>query len=414
MLVERGTRPASMLLLNHELVCHRKKAMKNSQLSYPILLLFSVLTSVGAAAAEDNDNKTGWYLGGNLGQSGNKIDDDRITAGLLSGGITTGGGLATDSIDEHNRSTGGKLFFGFQFNNYLALEAGYFDLGNLGFTAHTTPPGTLVGELKPRGGNLDLVASYPFAENWSGFARAGVTYNHVDADFSATGAVVLLRSHYSDNSADYKYGLGLEYALSDSARLRLEAERYRINDAVNYQENINLISVGLTYRFGGGSASAASNPAPQPHSQAAPLAEQVVLQPEPVAPVHVPPVHVQFSADSFFDLDQASLKPEGEQALQKFIRDLDGVRYEKIQITGHTDRLGTAKHNQDLSLRRAETVKRYLVGQHIDAAKLTTAGVGSAQSMTKPDQCQGNRPTLQLVRCLAPDRRVEIDVNGTK
>lgn len=388
--------------------------MKNSQIPrhFFFLLVATAIPYSTASMAADADN-TGWYVGANVGQSSNKIDDGRITSGLLSGGITTFGGLSTSSIDDNNSSVGGKLFLGYQLNQYFALEAGYFNLGNLGFTAHTIPPGTLDGTMKARGGNLDIVGSYPFSDSWSGFVRAGVTYNHVNSDFSSTGAVQLLRSAYSDNSADYKIGLGIDYAISKSMSVRLEGERYRLDDAVNYQENVNLISIGFVYRFGGGtsthvavaSRSTVPEPAPEPIVEA---------PPPPIAPAPKMPMHVNFSADSFFDYDKAKLKPEGEKSLQKFIHDLDGVRYEKIQIVGHTDRLGSVKYNQNLSLRRAETVKRYLIDQHIDEQKITTTGVGSSEPMTKPDACKGGKPTTKLIACLSPDRRVQIDVSGTK
>src|SRR3989304_5933084 len=76
-------------------------------------------------AADD----TGWYGGISVGQSKAKIDDARITSGLL------GRGFARTSISDDDRDTGYKLFGGYKFNKNFALEGGYFDLGKFGFTA---------------------------------------------------------------------------------------------------------------------------------------------------------------------------------------------------------------------------------------------------------------------------------------
>ena len=97
----------------------------------------------------------GWYGGLNLGQSRAKIDDPRIIGGLLAGGFSSA------SVIDDDRDTGGKVFGGYQFNRYLALEGGYFDLGKFGFTANTVPLGSLTGTIKIKGVNLDLVGTLP-------------------------------------------------------------------------------------------------------------------------------------------------------------------------------------------------------------------------------------------------------------
>ena len=84
---------------------------------------------------------SGWYGGINNGQSMADIDHGRISSGLLSGGFTT------TVINDDDRDTGYKLYGGYQFKKYFALEAGYFDLGKFEFTATTVPVGTLRGNI---------------------------------------------------------------------------------------------------------------------------------------------------------------------------------------------------------------------------------------------------------------------------
>src|ERR1700676_622420 len=130
------------------------------------LAALAVALSPTAFAADD----AGWYTGFNAGQSRAKIDDGRIVNGLAGGGFTT------TSISNDDRHFGYKAFGGYEFNRYFALESGYFDLGRFGFTADTTPAGSLRGDIKIKGGFFDAVGSVPFGDKFSLFARAGLNY----------------------------------------------------------------------------------------------------------------------------------------------------------------------------------------------------------------------------------------------
>ena len=190
---------------------------------------------------------SGWYGGVNIGQSMAKIDHDRIRSGLLSGGFTT------TSISDDDRDTGFKLFGGYQFNKYFALEAGYFDLGKFEFSANTVPAGTLRGNIKVKGLNFDAVGILPITEKFSAFGRVGLNYAEVKDSFTGTGLVAVSNRNPSKKDINYKNGLGLQYHFTESLGIRAEAERYRIDDAVGNSGDIDLVSVGLVYRFGGAS-----------------------------------------------------------------------------------------------------------------------------------------------------------------
>ncbi len=189
---------------------------------------------------------TGWYGGISIGQSKAKIDDAGIAGNLL------GNGLTTTSITNDDSDTGYKLFAGYKFNKNFALEGGYFDLGKFGFAATTAGPGTLNGSIKLQGINLDAVGILPVSPAFSVFGRAGVNYAQARDSFSGTGAVNVSNPSPSKNDTNYNFGLGLQYDLNKSVGMRLEAERYRVNDAVGNRGDIDLFSAGLVYRFGTG------------------------------------------------------------------------------------------------------------------------------------------------------------------
>ena len=50
----------------------------------------------------------------------------------------------------------------------------------------------------------------------------------------------------------------------------------------------------------------------------------------------------------------------------------------------------------------------------IPAGKISARGVDGADPVTKPGDCKGNKATPQLIACLQPDRRVDVEVNATK
>jgi OOP family OmpA-OmpF porin len=186
----------------------------------------------------------GLYGGINVGRTRATIDDERIRGNLVGNGFTV------TSLADDDRSTGFKVFAGYQFNRNFAVEGGVFSLGKFAYRATTTPAGTLDGEARVRGLNLDLVGILPINDTFSVFGRAGITYAEARDRFAGTGAVVVNNPSPSQRAANWKAGVGLQYAFSPALSLRAELERYRINDAVGNKGDIDMASIGLVYRFG--------------------------------------------------------------------------------------------------------------------------------------------------------------------
>ncbi|MGC4048221.1 MAG: OmpA family protein [Paludibaculum sp.] len=99
-----------------------------------------------------------------------------------------------------------------------------------------------------------------------------------------------------------------------------------------------------------------------------------------------------------FDTGSDRMKPESAAVIQTIAKGLETNPNLKLRIEGHTDSVGNAAQNLDLSRRRAEAVKSVLTAQFgVDAARLTTAGLGSTKPMESNDTPQGR----------AQNRRVE-------
>lgn len=128
-----------------------------------------------------------------------------------------------------------------------------------------------------------------------------------------------------------------------------------------------------------------------------------------------PTEKLTLSADGFFRFDgssEADLLPEGERRIRALAGELkrNFRMLNHVTITGHTDRLGSDAYNERLSLVRADTVRALLVREGLDAAKLRTVGVGKRQPVVTT--CAGTQATPELVRCLQPNRRLELEVQG--
>ncbi|AKZ64812.1 membrane protein [Herbaspirillum hiltneri N3] len=113
---------------------------------------------------------------------------------------------------------------------------------------------------------------------------------------------------------------------------------------------------------------------------------------------------VTYAADAFFDFDKAVLKPAGKSKLDELVANLKGLNLEVIIAVGHTDSVGSVAYNQKLSVRRAESVKAYLVSKGVEANRVYTEGKGKSQPVADNKTAAGR----------AKNRRVEIEVVGTR
>lgn len=93
---------------------------------------------------------------------------------------------------------------------------------------------------------------------------------------------------------------------------------------------------------------------------------------------------------------------------------LGNVKYDVIVAIGYTDRIGSEDYNKQLSVRRANAVKGYLVSKGVDASNIFVDGKGEANPITGT-RCVGKgMQTKSLIACLQPDRRVEIEIAGLR
>jgi outer membrane protein OmpA-like peptidoglycan-associated protein len=107
-------------------------------------------------------------------------------------------------------------------------------------------------------------------------------------------------------------------------------------------------------------------------------------------------------SDVLFDTGSSTLKPGAREKLAKISGILLAHPGLTLQIEGHTDSVGSDEFNQQLSERRADTVRDFLAEQGVPASSISARGFGKTQPVATNDTAEGRQR----------NRRVELVVNG--
>ena len=112
---------------------------------------------------------------------------------------------------------------------------------------------------------------------------------------------------------------------------------------------------------------------------------------------------ITLQADTLYDFDKATLKPEGQATLDKIAKDLSKIKLEVIIAVGNTDSVGTDAYNMALGQRRAQSVKAYLVSKGVDGSRIYTESKGKSNPVASNATAEGR----------SKNRRTDIEVVGT-
>lgn len=119
------------------------------------------------------------------------------------------------------------------------------------------------------------------------------------------------------------------------------------------------------------------------------------------------------------EFNKAEMTAGNKEDLDKFLGALGKatkarapVTLGAVIVTGHTDRIGSMKYNMKLSEKRAITVKDYIVSKGVDQKLIFWEGKGPKQPIPVTKFCDNKMKRKQLIECLAPNRRVTVEVVG--
>ncbi len=214
------------------------------------VLLLTGLLALAAAPANAAEATTKWasglYATASIGQTRADMDD-----------------LAGFDVDDTD--IGYSVGIGYEFNKYLAFEAGYINLGEVTATATGNYSGTYNGAPFTATGTVNLEAetdgfyfgpqvSFPVTDRLDLYAKVGLFSWDVDVKAIASGSLTYGGTVYagsseataSDDGTDVYFGAGLSYDVTDI--ITVKADWTRFNDVSD--TDIDFIAAGLVFKFG--------------------------------------------------------------------------------------------------------------------------------------------------------------------
>lgn len=188
--------------------------------------MVSALSLSAPASAGFFDLTLAPYLGGSLGQA---TSDISCTAGT--------------SCDDTGNAW--KIFGGLEVNEYISMEVGYADMGEVKYT------GTKTGTREVNGMTVQLVGTLALNEKFTLIGKGGFGILHTDVQGNAALAGATLNQE--DTDLEWSLGLGMQYNFTKAIGARLEWERYfevGAKDATSTGEaDIDLITAGIVFKF---------------------------------------------------------------------------------------------------------------------------------------------------------------------
>jgi OOP family OmpA-OmpF porin len=184
-------------------------------------------------------------------------------------------------------------------------------------------------------------------------------------------------------------GVGLRHFVGENLALRLEArmqfEHYQAMTGSRMAYN-PIATVGLSYFFGGRHEA----PAVGCPVCGRPRVDTVTLWRTPAPAKVLPPIVLRDTVvleGINFDFDSSALTPESYVILDRVADALNDSKWSnsKWEIQGHTSSIGSAQYNMELSERRAEAVRAYLVSRGVQNSRLVAKGYGETQPMYPND-----------------------------
>ncbi len=134
------------------------------------------------------------------------------------------------------------------------------------------------------------------------------------------------------------------------------------------------------------------------------LVSSVFLGPAPLPAVAAgPPCSERIVLrDIHFEFDSDQISGEGSERLDSAIAEMNACPDLPFRIEGHTDSMGPEQYNEGLSMRRAESVQRYVIRGGIDTQRLDTQGLGESRPLADNDTREGRAQNRRVALVPVP------------
>ena len=214
-----------------------------------LLLMVMAMPTLGQPVADDSPR--GFYLGAGIGSS--------------SPSSFEGSGWYYWDTETGDSETSVIAFGGYRFNKFVALELGYLDAQDTGFSDTLVFVPELLDiyntdiDLDVSAAQLSVLGILPFAQIWEVYLRGGLAFWDAEAEQRLTpsfGGVPVSRS-VDDDGTGFLFGLGVGVTLFERFHVRLEYQTFEIEEDLLADEqldaaSLDTLSLDLQYRFGGG------------------------------------------------------------------------------------------------------------------------------------------------------------------
>ena len=160
--------------------------------------------------------------------------------GQVSSEVTCPAGVTCDDSD-----TAWKIFGGMEMNEYISMEVGYIDLGEVQYS------GALSGSREVNGMTFDLLGTYAVSPSFKLIARGGMNILNAEVNGTIAGTPT---NNTGDTDVAWSFGLGAQVNFTESLGLRMEWERFfevgsSANNGGTGEADMDLLSAGLVYEF---------------------------------------------------------------------------------------------------------------------------------------------------------------------
>ena len=220
--------------------------LRRSRSHASVLAVLAALPLAALLVADDARAEGDWYVGAAIGQADIDYSASDLTRDLDALGWTIEGATVDDD------GTAWKIYGGWSFSDYVAVELGWVDLGKVDTRYSTTiPPNQIddilvdtfsVHPLTGDGITAAAVLKWPVSDAFAVHAKAGMFAWNSDVDVrvvqGGTGQVV-----GDDDGTDAMYGVGIEWKFNAQWSITAEWERYQLN------EWLDVPTVGIRFTF---------------------------------------------------------------------------------------------------------------------------------------------------------------------
>jgi outer membrane protein OmpA-like peptidoglycan-associated protein len=278
---------------------------------------------------------------------------------------------------------GGAPYVGYRFNEIFGVQGDVVITSNPGDSDVSVPNKSVIlfgGRVGPR---LDIPLGNVFGSSldkfnlWGLLQGGALTGLNGGAGIARTGGL-------------FSVGAGLDYKIAphwsagiwgDWNKLYTSPRPYDLPNHVEADQgpdNAQFVNAGVTVTYNFWEPTPPLPPPPPPPAAAPPPKKKLVLR------------------AVYFDFDKSNIRKDAVPVLNEAVEVLKSEPNMMVSVEGNTDSVGTDAYNMRLSIRRAESVKTYLVQHGISASRLTVEGFGETKPVASNATAEGRQENRRV------------------